>query len=118
MAETHPYEEYPDSLSSNGKPNFANGQVDDDLAAATYATEPPDIAQLTSEIRRLDEAIIANSGHNFDTWWYALLDIDELDVATAAKGRDDLTLAELEENASNGNFHERGMPMTRRSRCY
>ena len=42
------------------------------------------------------------------------MDIDELDVATAAKGRDDSTLAALEENATNGDFYERGMPMTRR----
>ena len=113
MADTHPSEEYPASPSSNGKPSFANDLVEDDPAAPTYANEPPDIAQLTAEIRRLDEAIIANSGNKFDTWWYALLDIDELDVAAAAKGRDDLTIAGLEENATNGNFYDRGMPMTR-----
>lgn len=113
MADTHPSEEYPDSPSSNSKPGIANDQVEDDPAAPIYATEHPDIAQLTAEIRHLDEDIIANSGNKFDTWWYALLDIDEIDVAAAAKGRDGLTLAGLEEDATNGKFYDRGMPLTR-----
>lgn len=106
MAELNP-SDYRRSPSSNGKFDFDNDQFEDDSDAPVYQEEPADVATLSRQLRELDEAIIANSGNKFDGWWYALLDIDELDVAASRKDRDNLTLAGLEEHATSGNFYER-----------
>lgn len=75
--------------------------MEEDPDAPIYQEEPPQITEVTGEIQQICE----HSGNKFDGWWYALLGMDELDVAAAGKGRDDLTLAGLEEQATSGNFY-------------